>query len=97
VEGEAKIMLRHTVTFSRFDNGDVYIELRYRDSKYSYRFHSSVLSRASSWFAETLQQAVDECDGVLAAKIKNHTKLATRYELMLDHMTGLGVLSRAVS
>lgn len=59
--------------------------------------HSAVLSRASSWFDETLAQPIEEFNKVVAANHTKRTGIRARYELNFNTDLLMFVLERAVS
>ncbi|RDW84479.1 hypothetical protein BP6252_02069 [Coleophoma cylindrospora] len=79
-----KIMKRNTGDFPRYDkgeNGDVYIEIAYKDLQYSYNINRAVLEKSSAWFNETINDQVAEYDEGFAKRIVAATGKIARYEL----------------
>ncbi|RDW60099.1 hypothetical protein BP5796_11705 [Coleophoma crateriformis] len=79
-----KIMKKNTGDFPRYakgENGDVYIEIAYKDLKYSYSIDRAVLEKSSAWFNETINDQIEEYDEELAKEIVASTGKIARYEL----------------
>jgi hypothetical protein len=96
LEVVAKLTYRTNNDFPRFSDGDVFIDLGLL-SPLRYQIHSAVLSRASSWFDETLACPIKEFDDTLAAKTTSQTGIRARYELVFNSDLHMFVLERAVS
>ncbi|TGO89300.1 hypothetical protein BPOR_0115g00050 [Botrytis porri] len=76
-------------------DADVYIVLIEKNPKYSFRMHSYILKRASSWFGAELQEnLVNEVDEMIAAKITEDTGIKYRFELTFDDHRGYHTLKR---
>ncbi|KAF4637097.1 hypothetical protein G7Y89_g1003 [Cudoniella acicularis] len=88
----SKKVIRPGNDFPRFKGGDVYIELKAKSHSYCYTLHSSILSRASSWFEETLKMEIPEYDNSLAEASYSRTRVAHRYEMSFDPKQNLFLL-----
>ncbi|TGO14220.1 hypothetical protein BTUL_0056g00280 [Botrytis tulipae] len=76
-------------------DADIYIALIQKNPEYSFRMHSYILRRASSWFAWELQEnVVNEVDEKLAAEITRETGIKYRFELRFDDHLGYHTLKR---
>lgn len=95
-EVAAKPICRPTNDFPRFSDGDVLIDLGLL-SPLRYQIHSAVLSRASSWFDDTLAYPIKEFDDIVAANHTRQTGIRARYELVFNKDLHMFVLERAVS
>jgi hypothetical protein len=91
-----KPMYPPTGCFPRFEEGNVYIELKHRNGKFSYQLHSGVLRRNSEWFSHALLEPLPELDDEVARQITKRTNVKFRLELFKGPEFDLEVLLKTV-
>ncbi len=98
VQIKPKRIYRPGTGFPRWKDGDVSIQLKEYNPKYSYQLHSATLARASSWFAREMSHSPSfvEPSQRAAAFLTSATNVAFRFELIYDHNVGSARLVRMV-
>jgi hypothetical protein len=96
IEVVPKPICHPTNCFPQFNDGDVFIDLGILGPM-RYHLHSTVLSRVSSWFDQTLAQPIKELDNMVAARFTKRTGIRARYELSFNSDLNIFVLARSVS
>jgi hypothetical protein len=99
LEGEISLkkVMRGGTEFPRFKEGTVYIEVAKSDEDCVYAFEKHVLARASSWFAESLNEPIFEINYKKAELYKKRCGYEARYELFYSEQYDLWILGRTVS
>ncbi|KAF5873569.1 uncharacterized protein Bfra_005032 [Botrytis fragariae] len=76
-------------------DADVYISLLDKNPRYSFRMHSYILKRASSWFKKELEgDFFDEADSATAAAVTADCGIKYRFELKFEADRNHWVLNR---
>lgn len=92
-----KKFIRPTQGFPRFDDGDVYIELKFMNHQYTYLLHSRILSSNSPWFKEALSEPWDDLDTERTLIFTERMGIVARFELFRHPESDVEVVQRTVS
>ncbi|TGO28759.1 hypothetical protein BPAE_0023g00240 [Botrytis paeoniae] len=96
-----KVIVRSNVSLTKLsqpfadEDADVYISLLDKNPRYSFRMHSSILKRASSWFKEEIEgDFFDEANPATAADVTADCGIKYRFELKFKADRNHWVLKR---